>query len=482
MNLCFSRYFSEKLNIMKNLCQATYFGRVVFLTVCLITVLALFIRVKYVEHTEIYNPIRADARQYVIYGYNIYSHGIFSKELSSKPSPDSFRSPGYPLLISLAFAAGGRNYFYPVSIYSQTIISALLIPLTFLIGKRFLPSSWAVLASVLVALSPHLISMTSYLLTETLFSFILLSAIYSFYCAFEKNSSFFFMLSGFLFGYAYLTNETALFLPFIIVMVSAYFVYRVQFRNLSKKMLLNISLYLIIFSLFPAVWMWRSHNLGPGTSKGSSRAVITMSHGAYPGFVYKNKRFKYFPYREDPMQPVFGSTFRNYTEILFKRFKEKPVRYLSWYLFEKPYYIWSWDNLQSRMGEKCEKGQGDIYVYPVIASLYHIYPSANLSRTLMKFLHPVILIAILTGAAVFINESLRKKNILSLSNHPYIIFITMTYYTLLYTVFAPWPRYSVPLRPEMYLFALWSVKISSKYLKDKVMVVIQTATIRRRKP
>ena len=35
--------------------------------------------------------------------------------------------------------------------------------------------------------------------------------------------------------------------------------------------------------------------------RGSGRAITSMSHGAYPGFVHKDIRFKYYPYREDPM-------------------------------------------------------------------------------------------------------------------------------------------------------------------------------------
>lgn len=117
---------------MKDSYQLIHSKRFTVLIVCLVTITALFLRVEYVEQTVIHTPIRADARQYVIYGYNIYSHGIFSKELSSDPSPDSFRSPGYPLLISLAVMLGGKNGFYPIVIYFQAILSALLVPLTFL--------------------------------------------------------------------------------------------------------------------------------------------------------------------------------------------------------------------------------------------------------------------------------------------------------------------------------------------------------------
>ena len=89
--------------------------------------LALHVRIQYVNKTLIDAPIRADARQYVIYGYNLANHGTFSKEFpSDNPCPDSFRSPGYPLLIALALILGGDQGFYPiVPVHNDFILKGL---------------------------------------------------------------------------------------------------------------------------------------------------------------------------------------------------------------------------------------------------------------------------------------------------------------------------------------------------------------------
>ncbi len=44
---------------------------------------------------------------------------------------------------------------------------------------------------------------------------------------------------------------------------------------------------------------------------------------------------------------------------------------------------------------------------------------------------------------------------------------TFKYHTLLYMVFASWPRYSISLRPELHLLASWSLKILSEYLTER---------------
>ena len=46
-------------------------------------------------------------------------------------------------------------------------------------------------------------------------------------------------------------------------------------------------------------------------------------------------------------------------------------------------------------------------------------------------------------------------------------FAVCVYFTAIYMVFAPWPRYSVPLRPELYLCAVWSGTALTKFLLSR---------------
>lgn len=441
-------------------CKHKISTRLIILLLCLISTIALFIRIQYINHTDVYKPIRADACQYVSYGYNLAYHGVFSKEIpsSNTPSPDSFRSPGYPLLIALSFLLGGDNGFYPIVIYTQIILSVLLVPLTFYLGILFLPLWGATAAACLVAFSPHLISMTSYLLTETLFAFIFITAIICFYHAIKRQHVFLFIFAGFLFGYAYLTNETVLFIPFLLAII-VFFTNGFRSKKITEKqLLLKVSLFLFVFSLFPGGWTLYNINLPHDAPKGSSRAISTLSHGAYPDFIYKDPRFKYFPYREDPMQPAFRSSLDNFKKIFWTRFKERPGRYLRWYLLEKPYYLWSWNILQ---------GQGDVYVYPVITSLYKSSEIANATRESMKHLHPLILILTIAGIPLLYITYWRGKGAVNIPDTPIILFIICIYFTLLYTIFAPWPRYSISLRPILYLVALWSLQAGKKFISEK---------------
>jgi hypothetical protein len=291
--------------------------------------------------------------------------------------------------------------------------------------------------------------MSSYLLTETLFGFCLLLSILVWNLAVSRRRVLLFLLSGILFGYTYLVNETVLLVPFILAGL-------ILVGDRSRSVLRTLAVFLAVFMVFPIAWLARSAGLPEGAPRGSRRAVTTMSHGAYPGFTYKDPNFRYYPYLEDPLQPAFGSSLRDFTAILYKRFRAQPLRYVTWYLIEKPYYLWSWDNLQSQFGEKTTKGQGDVYVYPVEQSLYHISPTAEFSRKVMKALHPGLLILAAAGIPFAIRRFSKKTRERMPPDLPTFLYAINIYYTLLYMVFASWPRYSVPLRPELYLCALWS--------------------------
>jgi 4-amino-4-deoxy-L-arabinose transferase-like glycosyltransferase len=440
-------------------------GRQNSILIILILAIALIFRLLFFDQLVLPKPIRADAREYLIYAYNLVNHGTYSKAYpAEKPQPDAWRSPGYPLVVALAVLIGGLKHAYTIMIYFQVVIGSLCVFMTYSLGRRLMPSRAALAAAGLVALSPHLISTSSNLLTETLFALMLLAGIQAYYWALERRTVISFLLCALFFGYTYLINETGLFIPWIFALCATYFS-KVRGRpSIFKKNVWLVGVMLFVFCLFPAAWMLRSSQLPQGAPKGSGRAISTMSHGAYPGFVHKDPAFKYYPYLDDPEQPAFGASFKNFRAIFWERFKQRPMEYISWYLFEKPYYVWSWDNLQSQKVGSRRPGDGDIYIYPVESSLYLQSTPANLTRQIMKVFHPFLLVLALVGIVVAGVETYFNRQSITLDRSPIFLFIILVYYTGLYTVFAPWPRYSVPLRPELYLCAMWTAsKIIAKF-------------------
>ena len=401
-------------------------------------------------------PIHADARQYIKYGYNLAYNNLYSMDFPSMhPKPDSYRSPGYPLLIAMSMRLTDGLNFIPAMLYMQAVLGTLTVILTYLIAKHFMSNLFSLAAALLVGLNPHLITMTGYLLTETVAGFLLLAALLSYILALERGHLFLFALAGLLFGWGYMTNETLLILPFILGCITG--VKAVIPPALNHKNLLPIAVFLSVFYIFPSAWIGRSVlKVSADALTGYNRAVQTLSHGAYPGFIHETIEKRYYPYLEDPLQPEFGSSIGNFGKILWQRARQRPLRYLSWYLIEKPFYFWSWDILQ---------GQGDVFIYPVKTSLYHESRIADIKKGVMKKLHWAILLLCLAGIpALFIRGSLYDSWESVIKALPVTLYVTCMYYTLLYSIFAPWPRYSIILRPELYICTVWSFAFYFKTL------------------
>jgi 4-amino-4-deoxy-L-arabinose transferase-like glycosyltransferase len=427
----------------------------------LVFLIAAWMRFQFIRETinDVY--IARDAQQYVNYGRNLLRHWTFSVQSDkSPPTPDSFRSPGYPILVALSLKTSGEFNYIKTVLYFQALLSALLVPLTFLVGTFYLSFPSAFLAAGLVALSPHLITTTACVLTETLFSFLLLSAVFAFQLWQKKGSIWLACGAAVIFGIAYLTNETALFLPFII----AFVIMRIKPDNdlivKTKKIDTAVIVFLAIYSIFPVGWWLRGNcNVPAGAPKGMDRAVVTMSHGAYPGFIYQDLRYKRFPYREDPQQPVFGSSFDNFFKILWPRVQNEPIKYLTWYIVGKPYYLWSWEIIQ---------GAGDIYINPVNSTLFERPGLGRFIKWSVMNLHaPILILALISIPLILMKMRLPESLETSQIRFAVVPITVCLYFTIVYTIFAPWPRYSIPLRPELYLVAVWTLTTIGKYLLAK---------------
>ena len=410
-----------------------------------ITLASLGFKIAYINNTEIISPLRADAGQYVLYGFNLYKYRVFSQERSKTPTPDSFRSPGFPFLIALSFHLGGPDNFYLLTLLIQAIITSLLVPLSYLLARMLLPTIGAFFVSLLVAVSPHLMSISSYILSESLLSFLFLTAITSFLYGIRNSNGYMIIFSYIFFGLSYLTNEITFFIPFVVTGFSFLYILLTQQLRKNIKFVKIILLGLIIFSLFPIGWILRnSLHVPPNSFKSSTRALSTLTHGTYPDFIYKNPQLKYFPYREDPEQPEYSSSVGRFIEVFSRRVKERPLRYLSWYTIEKPYYLWTWGIMQ---------GQGDIYIYPVKKSLFTKYSLAYDIKNFLKFLHILLHISIYFGLITLLLPGRHKADNLNI----YILFAVFSYLTLIYAIFVPWPRYAIPYRPIFYTIGVWSI-------------------------
>jgi len=426
------------------------------IAIVIVAALALTIRISYFHNTEYDQPIRGDAAQYVVYAQNIQEFATFSKDrINSPPHPDSYWAPGYPFFLAAIFEfSKPENAYYRV-LLAQSIIGALITLFTMLLASLFLKNIWVILSGLLVAFSPHLISIGSLHLTESLFSFTLLLALYFSALSLIKRSRVILLLAAIMFGLSYLINPVMFFTPFLIAPFIYSYLSRPEKEHSTKQALNTTILFLAVFILPVSGWALRNQlNTPPDAPSSSERLLTNMIIGSHSNY--------YDVYRQNPRNPdnpaavdtrnINGST-TLFLETMKERIATDPAHYAYWYLLKKPVLLWNWNILM---------GQGDIFVYPVITSLYQKSNLALASYTIMKSLHYWVFAFALLGVIPLLIQPNKKPE-----EHVIIImlYITLFYISSVYVVTQSEARYSIPLRPEMYLCAVFFISSVFSYLK-----------------
>jgi hypothetical protein len=395
--------------------------------------------------TVVINPLRADAGNYFMYAYNLrykhtYSREIGNmKDLGSPVIPDSQRSPGYPLFLTLFLDGLSFQSFVHKVVITQAILSSLTIIVAFLLFKSFLPSAWALAATFLVAISPQLIIPSGFVITETLFCFLLVLIGYVSSLLPERPSLPLAAFIGILIGLASLVRPILEYLPFLFgVLLLTHFGRKKGFGYFGA----------LLFGFFLSFLPWILRNVVTlGTLSDDTLLINFLHHGMYPNFTYEGVPESLgYPYRFDPRSAEFSRNILSILKAIWERFQESPWEHLKWFLIGKPFAFWSWDDVQ---------GMGDAFIYPVVSSPYFSAATFKGTHLFMFAIHwPLIILGGSASLLVWfrsLKETYPQKS-LFVTRFLSLILIS---YTLIHMVGAPIQRYSFPLRPYVYGMAMF---------------------------
>jgi len=398
----------------------------------IVVAIGLALRIGFVAVADVQGPLRADAGQYAQYATNLVEHGTFSLATTVPPPPDSFRSPGYPLVLAACRWWGGQVGWLPFAIGLQVVLGGITVLLVYRIARGLCGFAPALLASALTAASPHLVVSTAYVLTECVATFLVALACWLLLGAQGLGRR---VASALVFGAAASCNETLVVLP-----IAAAWALWSRGRGATIAWL--------ALALLPlGAWTLRNQ-LQPLALRGSERATASISHGSYPGMVFRDPRLFGFPYREDPEQPAFGASWSGLANVLGPRIAAEPFRYTTWYLLEKPVWLWSWPLVQGR----------DVYVYDVANSPYERQPVMQASHVVMRWLHVPVMLAGALAAAV----CLWRRHRVGWQWHALAAAVGLG--TLAYVPVIPDPRYLQPLRPLVFVLAAAGVGAAIAWL------------------
>ncbi|MEW6448480.1 MAG: glycosyltransferase family 39 protein [Bacillota bacterium] len=305
-----------------------------------ILVAALVVRVVFIHHWGSSLTLYSDDIGYIDSARRLVTDHVFSwwrPRLSQEPAlgPSAYMTPGYPLFLSFfiwLFAEESRAL--AAARYAQAFLMVGSIYITYLIGCRF-GGRWAGLVpAVLVAFYPPLILMNGLLLTETLFTFLLLLFTYQ-WLKTEPDNANSYALLGIFGGAAALVRPTGALLWF-----AALGGLVLSRRPLRSAVLRSAAVLVVTFSLVLSPWLIRNalvfHRFIPLSASGGNPLLLGtyvnlegIKYGWHPSW----------PVGRDPME-----TGRLHTALALQRletgFREDFERYLDWYTRGKFKLLW----------------------------------------------------------------------------------------------------------------------------------------------
>jgi len=115
-----------------------------------------------------------DSREYIALARNLVINHTFTRDTLPPLRPELFRTPAYPLLLAVPFIVH-RSSFIVLALALQLLLSLVTVWLTWKLGLELkLAPTTAAFAALLVGLSPNLAFLSSKLISEALFTPLLL--------------------------------------------------------------------------------------------------------------------------------------------------------------------------------------------------------------------------------------------------------------------------------------------------------------------
>ncbi|MDQ3635070.1 MAG: glycosyltransferase family 39 protein [Acidobacteriota bacterium] len=231
--------------------------------------------------------ITPDSKQYINIAKNLYFYNSFAfSGDNGNLIPTAFRPLLYPFFIAVI---NGANKTYENVLFVQCVLGAATVVLIYLIAYDSFGCFVALISALMLAFGPLTIHFTATILTETLFTFLLISGIY-----FWGKRKFY--LTGIMFGLAALAKPIIFPFLFFLVVLFIFSEIRKEWKNY---------LIIIVFAfIISAPWMIRNSML-------FNRITLTQSSGFGTNLLVGTIE-----------SPLWGNTNRAYSAPILKSTKK----------------------------------------------------------------------------------------------------------------------------------------------------------------
>lgn len=198
-----------------------------------------------------------DASQYDQAGWNIASRNGFSLSQSQPFTPTMSREPLYPFFLAVIYKIFGHNHS-SVRLF-QIIIFCLTCLLVYDLAKETFDERIAKYSAFLTALSPTLANYASYLLTETIFTFLLCLTVLLLTKSMKKRLTGYFFISGITLGLSIICK--AALLPFFIIAALGIFLSDKNYADLLRRQAIHAIVFILGILIVVTPWSLRNHHI-----------------------------------------------------------------------------------------------------------------------------------------------------------------------------------------------------------------------------
>lgn len=389
-------------------------------------------------------------------GYNEAAMSmLMDGELRVKGVVSGVRPPSYPFFLAVIYYLLGHSFLIVRLV--QAALGAFTAVLAFKIGERMFSRSTGALAGLIYALYPASWAFSDLLLTECLFTFLIMLSIWFFMIIPRMKSPWVVFWAGFFAAAATLARTVYAPFPFFIFLV----IIVLKFRD--AKLISRYALVVIIFMLVLFPWMLRNYcNLGAFTLNPKSGGDFFMYNHSGVYYIIQNYEDTSYQGKYDTKEWGEVRKGRVGKEMAVKWIKNNPELFI-FKGFRMLMNIWGFDR---------------DYLWYYFAGYYGHDPRWMLLIIAMMMGLPFIVLAPLAFAGFFISKPLEENRLIptlvivclhiltfivyGFSRHRFpfvaIVFIWSAYALL------NWDKVRQALRGDSGLWRKWAILFSWGFL------------------
>lgn len=204
-----------------------------------------------------HHPIKTDAGENDKIGWNLAQGNGFSSQTSVPFAPTMYREPVYPYILGAIYKIYGHNYavvyLFQIFIFSSTCI------LVYFLARDIFSEKAAKYSAFFAAICPTLANYPSYLLTETLFTFLLCLSILVLTKAVKAQRALWFLAFGIIFAITSLCKTVTLL--FIFVVFFGVFLLKENIKYFFKRSIFHLAIFSFAFLIVILPWIYRNYRI-----------------------------------------------------------------------------------------------------------------------------------------------------------------------------------------------------------------------------